>query len=510
MDDRVRILAVDDSVTIRKALELILVPAGFAVEFAASGAEALDKARQLLPALLLLDFILPDLRGSEVCRELRTDPRTAHIPVVLISARGAEIRQAYEDAPNVVRYLTKPFTPDEVIAVVTEVAGSVVPIAAAPAATDEEFYVAAAATGAAESTTEADVEALEPEAVELAADTTPPAQPVPLEQMAPVPGSRGGLSQRVMGTDLSPPSVGSPGEPSPGVVGTELDPPSVRPEPFDLPQDRPVERRAGAQAAQIVADRAEPSSADGADSASSTPPTQAARDTLDWVFETLRAGLEGVYVEEMDTPAGAAADEAKSYTELASRLSAQLTEALQQAESGGRHALCSDGSIRSLGDTLLDSYRRVCRVLFRAAAAGAVERADADGAGPRVLVVCHADSPVAESLDRAVRDAGDWHAFRITSDFRQLPMAARLYGPTHVLIDAARGGAVFQQLQTLRALPEGQRMAIIGVLPAETNGIGASVDAEVLRELALAAVVTAGPDLARKLRAHICPALAAA
>jgi CheY-like chemotaxis protein len=499
MDDRVRVLAVDDSVTIRKALELILIPAGFAVEFAASGAEALDKARQLLPALLLLDFILPDLRGSEVCHELRADPRTAHIPVVLISARGAEIRQAYEDAPNVIRYLTKPFTPDEVIAVVTEVAGSVVPIPAAP---DEEFHVAA---GAAESTAAAEVDVLEREAVEGAAETTTPAQPMPPEQVAPFPG-HGGLPVRVMGTDLSPPAVGNPGEPSPWAVGAEVEPPSVRPEAFDLPQDGPVEERAGAQ---TVADRAEPSGADRAEHAASTPAAPVARDALDWVFETLRAGLEGVYVEEMDTPAGAAADEAKSYTELASRLSAQLTEALEQAESGGRHALCSDGSIRSLGDTLLDSYRRVCRVLFRAAAAGAVERADAAGAGPRVLVVCHADSPIAESLDRAVRDAGDWHAFRIAADFRQLPMAARLYGPTHVLVDAARGGAVLQQLQTLRALPEGQRMAIIGVLPAETNGGGPSVDAEVLRELAPAAVVTAGPDLARKLRAHICPALAA-
>src|SRR5262245_15543737 len=124
MEQPVHILACDDSVTIRKALELILVPAGFQVEFAVNGAEAIEKAKQSAPSILLLDFILPDLRGTEVCRELLADPQTRQIPVVLISARGAEIRQAYHDVDNVIDYLTKPFTPDAVLGVIRDVLAS--------------------------------------------------------------------------------------------------------------------------------------------------------------------------------------------------------------------------------------------------------------------------------------------------------------------------------------------------------------------------------------------------
>src|SRR5579862_5213842 len=122
MDTPPRLLAIDDSPTIRKAFELILVPAGYPLELAATAAEGLEKARTASPAVVLLDFILPDMRGSEVARELLADARTAHLPVVLISTKGAEIRQAYRDIPNVVAYLTKPFTPDQLLATVNETA----------------------------------------------------------------------------------------------------------------------------------------------------------------------------------------------------------------------------------------------------------------------------------------------------------------------------------------------------------------------------------------------------
>src|SRR5512147_805755 len=121
MDARPRILGVDDSLTIRKALEIVLKPAGYELELAADGAEALAKAKALQPALILLDFILPDLRGTDVCRQLAADPATAHIPVVLISAKGAEIEQAYRDISNVVSYIAKPFKPPVLTSVVAEV-----------------------------------------------------------------------------------------------------------------------------------------------------------------------------------------------------------------------------------------------------------------------------------------------------------------------------------------------------------------------------------------------------
>src|SRR3990172_12431048 len=78
-------------------------------------------ARGFRPAAILLDFILPDMRGPEVCRRLAADPDTARIPVVLISAKGAEIQQAYQDVGNVVGYIAKPFTPETIIEMLGDV-----------------------------------------------------------------------------------------------------------------------------------------------------------------------------------------------------------------------------------------------------------------------------------------------------------------------------------------------------------------------------------------------------
>ncbi|HZR81361.1 MAG TPA: response regulator [Candidatus Binatia bacterium] len=113
-----RILVVDDSLTIRRALEFILKPHGYALEFAADGRDALNRASSFAPDLVLLDYVLPDMRGPDVCAALAVMPITANTPVILVSAKGASIRQAYQDAQNVVSYITKPFKPEVVTAVV--------------------------------------------------------------------------------------------------------------------------------------------------------------------------------------------------------------------------------------------------------------------------------------------------------------------------------------------------------------------------------------------------------
>ena len=113
-----RILVVDDSLTIRRALEFILKPRGYALEFASDGREALDHASSFHPDLVLLDYVLPDMRGPDVCSALAAIPSTAQTPVILVSAKGASIRQAYQDAQNVVSYITKPFKPQVVLSVV--------------------------------------------------------------------------------------------------------------------------------------------------------------------------------------------------------------------------------------------------------------------------------------------------------------------------------------------------------------------------------------------------------
>ncbi|MEW6270133.1 MAG: response regulator [Thermodesulfobacteriota bacterium] len=113
-----RVLVVDDSLTIRRALELILKPLGYELDFAADGGQALERATSFTPDLILLDYVLPDMRAPDVCAALAATPATAFTPIILVSAKGASIRQAYQDAQNVVSYITKPFKPQVVASVV--------------------------------------------------------------------------------------------------------------------------------------------------------------------------------------------------------------------------------------------------------------------------------------------------------------------------------------------------------------------------------------------------------
>ena len=116
-----KILVVDDSLTIRRALEMILEDREFELRLAASGQEGLEEAARFDPDLVLLDYVLPDMRGPDVCAALEEIAVTRHTPVVLVSAKGASIRQAYQDARNVVSYITKPFKPAVVLTVVGNV-----------------------------------------------------------------------------------------------------------------------------------------------------------------------------------------------------------------------------------------------------------------------------------------------------------------------------------------------------------------------------------------------------
>jgi two-component system cell cycle response regulator len=80
-----KVLVVDDVYVIRKVLEAKLISEYFEVILAGSGQEALDKAQNESPDIVLLDVMMPDLDGFEVCRRLKADPRTAHIPVVMVT-----------------------------------------------------------------------------------------------------------------------------------------------------------------------------------------------------------------------------------------------------------------------------------------------------------------------------------------------------------------------------------------------------------------------------------------
>lgn len=111
--NRARILVADDDPVILRLLEVNLGLEGFEVETAARGEEALTKAREIHPALILLDVMMPGLNGWDVARELKADPDTADVPVVLLSARTQEEDRRRGQELGADAYITKPFDPSE-------------------------------------------------------------------------------------------------------------------------------------------------------------------------------------------------------------------------------------------------------------------------------------------------------------------------------------------------------------------------------------------------------------
>ena len=111
-----RILIVDDEPEAIELVEFNLKQAGFEVLTAADGATALKKTRQLLPSLIVLDLMLPEMDGLEVCKVLRRDPATATIPILMLTAKAAEIDRVLGLELGADDYLTKPFDPAELLA----------------------------------------------------------------------------------------------------------------------------------------------------------------------------------------------------------------------------------------------------------------------------------------------------------------------------------------------------------------------------------------------------------
>ena len=110
-----KILAIDDSLMLLSFVKEVLIEANYDVTTASTGEEAVREAQSSLPDLLLLDFILPDMRGDEVCRRLSENPGTAAIPVVYMSGYGAELQASRSENSNVIGFLNKPFTSDLLI-----------------------------------------------------------------------------------------------------------------------------------------------------------------------------------------------------------------------------------------------------------------------------------------------------------------------------------------------------------------------------------------------------------
>ena len=110
-----KILVVDDEIDILTLLEYNLKKAGFKVISANDGPEAIESAKREKPNLIILDIMLPSMEGTEVCKALKKDDTTSHIPVIMLNAKGEEIDRIVGLELGADDYITKPFSPRELI-----------------------------------------------------------------------------------------------------------------------------------------------------------------------------------------------------------------------------------------------------------------------------------------------------------------------------------------------------------------------------------------------------------
>ncbi len=110
-----KILVVDDEPDVVELVEFNLKSAGFAVTSAENGREALTTAQSTRPDLIVLDVMLPEMDGLEVCKLLRRDPVTAATPIIMLTARAEEVDRVLGLELGADDYLTKPFSPRELV-----------------------------------------------------------------------------------------------------------------------------------------------------------------------------------------------------------------------------------------------------------------------------------------------------------------------------------------------------------------------------------------------------------
>ena len=110
-----RILVVDDEPDIRELVRFSLAQEGFSVETVSTAEEALASVARRAPDLVVLDLMLPDMSGTEVCRKLRSQKATATLPVVMLTARSEEVDRVVGFELGTDDYVTKPFSARELV-----------------------------------------------------------------------------------------------------------------------------------------------------------------------------------------------------------------------------------------------------------------------------------------------------------------------------------------------------------------------------------------------------------
>ncbi|HIK30170.1 MAG TPA: response regulator [Oscillatoriales cyanobacterium M59_W2019_021] len=119
------VLVIEDSVTQREMISNLLRGSGLTVIEASDGVEALETIQRSLPEgklpdLVVLDIVMPRMNGYEVCRRLKADPKTQHVPVVMCSSKGEEFDRYWGMKQGADAYVAKPFQPTELVGTVKQ------------------------------------------------------------------------------------------------------------------------------------------------------------------------------------------------------------------------------------------------------------------------------------------------------------------------------------------------------------------------------------------------------
>ena len=111
-----KILIADDNEHVRESLASILEDEGYALWIAKDGAEALRKTREVSPDILILDVMMPEMNGYEVCQTIKSDPDLKKTFVLMLSAKGQETERERGKEVGADEYFVKPFNPSELVA----------------------------------------------------------------------------------------------------------------------------------------------------------------------------------------------------------------------------------------------------------------------------------------------------------------------------------------------------------------------------------------------------------
>ncbi len=116
MDTSKYILVVDDESDLVELVSYNLKKEGFAVDSASDGEKALEKIRKGTYSLVILDLMLPGIQGIELCRIIRNDPKTVNLPIIMLTAKGEEVDRIIGLEMGADDYMSKPFSPRELVA----------------------------------------------------------------------------------------------------------------------------------------------------------------------------------------------------------------------------------------------------------------------------------------------------------------------------------------------------------------------------------------------------------